>query len=343
MSARQEILAAIATAQAAGARHATACEILGLSARTAQRWEQDLRDDGRKQNRFMSTNALNREERQRVIDLACSPAFRELSPNQIVPILAEHGEYAASESTFYRVLKREGLSIRRSKAKAPERRRPDEITATGPNQVWSWDISYLLTLSKGVYLYLYLILDIWDRSIMGWVIHPVESGDLAGDLLRETCIRHGVQPGALTVHQDNGSPMISVEFLGALAHWGRASYSRPGVCDDNPFSESLFRTVKYRPGYPERFETIDDASAWVEGFVAWYNTEHRHSGIGFVTPHQRRFGDDIALLETRRTTYQAARAAHPERWSRHVRKWDRPTTVTLNPHRPKKARQAEAA
>jgi transposase InsO family protein len=240
-------------------------------------------------------------------------------------------------------LKREGLLTHRSKAKAPERKRPAEITAIAPNQVWSWDISYLLTLSRGVYLYLYLILDIWDRSVVGWAIHAVESGELAAVLLRETCIRQSVEPGALTVHQDNGGPMISGEFLGALSYWGEPSYSRPGVCDDNPFSESLFRTLKYRPGYPERFETIDDAKDWIRKFTDWYNTAHRHSGIGFVTPQQRRSGADIAILETRRATYQAARAAHPSRWSGDIRKWNRPESVTLNPRRAKKDRHQEAA
>ena len=266
-----------------------------------------------------------------------------MTPNQIVPILAQKGQYIASESTFYRLLNKGGLMTHRSKAKAPERHRPHETVATAPNQVWSWDISYLLTLSRGAYLYLYLILDIWDRSIVGWTVHEVESGELAAELLRETCVRQGVRPGELTVHQDNGAPMVSGEFLATLLQWGKASYSRPGVSDDNPYSESLFRTLKYRPAYPERFSTIDQANQWIGAFVVWYNSEHRHSAIGFVTPIERRSGADIEILAARRRTYLSAKLAHPERWSGEIRKWDRPETVVLNPREGKKHRQRNAA
>lgn len=343
MSARKEILENISEAQKSGARRSAACSMMGLSVRTVQRWFKDLRDDGRKSNVFGTSNALTPEERKRVREVACSPQFRDLSPNQIVPILAENKEYIASESTFYRLLKQAGLLTHRSKAKAPERKRPQEIKATAPNQVWSWDITYLLTLARGTYLYLYMIMDIWDRSVVGWAIHEAELGDLAADLLRNTCFAQGVQPGRLTLHQDNGSPMVSGEFLAALSHWATASYSRPGVSDDNAFSESLFRTVKYRPGYPERFETIEQAREWIAAFVHWYNTEHRHSGIGFVTPLQRRNGEDVFILETRRNTYLAAQKAHPERWSGGLRKWTRPENVTLNAREKKIARQKEAA
>lgn len=343
MKARKEIIDDIAEAQSAGASKKAICNLLGMSIRTVQRWGKQMDDDGRRKNNFTASNALTAKERQNVIDMACSPEFRDKSPNQIVPILAEKGRYMASESTFYRILRHAGLMTHRSKTKAPERSRPDEITATGPNQVWTWDISYLLTRRRGIFLYLYFILDIWDRSIVGWAVHEAESGELAADLLNKTCIRQGVLPGQLIVHQDNGSPMISGEFLGTLSFWGVPSYSRPGVSDDNPFSESLFRTTKYRPAYPDRFETQENAVEWIRAFVEWYNTEHRHSSIGFVTPQERRSGADIGILETRRETYIAARKIHPERWSRSIRKWDRPCSVTLNPRERKKDRQEVAA
>lgn len=344
MSARIEIKAILAEGKSAGIRLKKVCDMLGVSVRTLQRWIKNPdAEDARKNNRFAANNALSKVEQNAALSVVCSPEFRDKSPNQIVPILAEKGLYIGSESTLYRLLRSAGLLTHRSKAKAPVRERPEEMKATAPNQVWTWDISYLLSHVRGKYFYLYLILDIWDRSIVGWSIEEEESGLHGAELLRRACIRQGVNAGELIVHQDNGAPMISFEFLAALSHWGRASYSRPGVSDDNPFSESQFKTLKYRPDFPERFASIDGATAWVEKYVEWYSNEHRHSGIGFVTPQQRRDGTDIAILETRRTTYADARTAHPERWSRNIRKWDRPDIVFLNARERKTDRQKEAA
>src|SRR5579863_2980239 len=193
MSARKQMIDEADAAVKSGARLKVACAAIGTSIRTIQRWRKDLRDDGRKYNRITNGNAMTTEERKTVLDVACSPPFRDLSPNQIVPILAENDLYVGSESTFYRFLKQAGLLTHRSKAKAPQRHRPYEITATAPNQVWTWDITLCLTLSRGVYLYLYLILDIWDRSIVGWAVHDVQSGPFAADLLKETCLRQRVR------------------------------------------------------------------------------------------------------------------------------------------------------
>ena len=193
------------------------------------------------------------------------------------------------------------------------------------------------TKVKGVYLYLYVIMDVWDRSIVGWKVHGIQTGHAATELVRETVKKHGVKEDELTIHQDNGGPMISIEFLSMLDDMKVSpSYSRPGVSDDNPYSESLFRTVKYRPIIPKRFDGIGHATGVFSEVVDWYMTEHRHSKIGFVTPMQRRTGEDIKLLERRRETYRKAREKYPERWSKNVRKWDRPETVTLNPRRKKK-------
>lgn len=329
---RGRILGLVDDALQAGARFKAACDIVGFTARTLQRWRKEPGDDGRKNNRVHRNNALNAAERRRVIEVACSPEFRDLSPRQIVPILAENGLYYASESTFYRILHAAGLMRHRSNSRPPQRKKPEELVVTGPDRVWCRDISYLKTFMKSIYYYLYIIMDIWDRSIVGWAVHECESGELAGALMRETCMRHEIRPGSLVVHQDNGSPMISSEFLAALSHFLIApSYSRPGICDDNPYSESLFKTVKYRPGFPGCFESIQEAREWMEKFVDWYNNGHRHSAIGYVTPTQRRSGADVKILETRRQTYEASRRAHPERWSGETRTWEHVEAVTLNP------------
>lgn len=343
MSERKQILELVSEAAKAGARRNEACKLIGVNLRTLQRWSKDLRDDARKNNQFSVSNALSSKERQEIINLVCSREYRDLSPNQIVPILAEKGEYLASESTIYRLLKRRGLLSHRSKSKAPQRSKPEEFIATGPNQVWTWDISYFRSSTKGIYYYLYLILDIWDRSIAGWAINEMESGIDAADLLRKSCIRQGVDSNKLVVHQDNGAAMISSEFLTELEFWGRPSYSRPGVSDDNPYSESMFHTVKYRPDYPETFESIQSAREWMACFVDWYHNAHRHSGIGFVTPMQRRKGEDGEIMKMRRETYAKAKARHPERWSGNTRKWETVTEVTLNPRKSKKDGQKIAA
>jgi len=343
MSVRSQVLELCAEAVKDGARKKFVCEVLDINIRTVQRWENNLRDDMRKNNRFSKSNALSKKEIKDVLDVVCSPRFRDLSPNQIVPILAENGMYYASESTMYRILNREGLLTHRTQSRVPERTKPKELKATGPNQVWTWDISYLRTYINGVYMYLYLILDIWDRSIVGWNIHESENGSLAAELLRRSCMENEVVSGKLAVHNDNGGPMISCEFLSELSRWGRASYSRPGVSDDNPFSESLFRTCKYHPGYPQAFESAVDACEWMSKFVQWYNHEHRHSGIGFVTPMQKRLGEDMAIMKKRIHTYETACASHPERWSRNTRRWKAVTEVILNPAKRKKDRQEIAA
>jgi putative transposase len=207
------------------------------------------------------------------------------------------------------------------------------VVATGPNQVWSWDITYLPSAMRGKFYYLYLFVDVWSRRIMKAVVHAEESADLAATLLCEAWREHGIGPGELTVHSDNGGPMTGATMLATMQSLGIVpSFSRPSVSDDNPFSEALFKTLKYVPSYPRKpFASVEAAWAWVERFVAWYNGEHRHSAIGFVTPDERHSGVDVDVLLARRRVYEAARLRRPDRWSGLARKWDAPALVALNP------------
>lgn len=317
----------------AGARREKACELLGLSVRTLERWEDD-REDGRHGPKTRPSNKLTEAERNRVIEVATSPEFRDQSPKQIVPCLADRGEYIASESTFYRVLRAEDMQHRRGAARAPARK-PREHVATGPWQVGSWDITYMKSLVRGQYFYLYLVEDVWSRMILGWEVHEEESSDLAGALLQR--IRDEAGPGVdlagWVLHSDNGSPMKGATMLATMQRLGVVpSFSRPSVSNDNPYSESLFRTLKYVPEFPRSgFASVEAARAWVAVFVDWYNYRHHHSGIGFVAPADRHAGRDVAILEARRATYDRARQRRPERWARHTRPWKRPAVVRLNP------------
>jgi transposase InsO family protein len=212
--------------------------------------------------------------------------------------------------------------------------RPREHVADGPWQLGSWDITYLRSRVRGQFFYLYLVEDVWSRMIIGWEVHDIECNELAAALIERIRRENpGVDLRGWVLHSDNGGPMKGATMLATLQRLGVVpSFSRPSVSDDNPFVESLFRTLKYCPEYPSSgFACVEQARLWVAKFVAWYNNEHQHSGIGFVTPAARHAGDDVAILAARRDTYARARARHPERWSRHTRAWKRPATVTLNP------------
>ncbi len=329
---RAQILGLIDEARAAGARLRPCCEVLGLDPRTVQRWRRQPEDGRRTAQRPAPANRLSEAERARVRRIACSPRFRDLSPKQIVVQLADEGVYVASESTFYRVLRAHKLLNHRNRARPATHSKPREKIASGPNQVWSWDITYLRGPRRREYFYLYVVLDVWSRKIVGWSVHDSEDGTHAAALMQEAAVREGL-PKGLVLHSDRGAPMVSATLLGMLEFLQiKRSYSRPRVSDDNPYSESLFRTAKYRPEYPSKpFGSLEEARAWAERFVSWYNFEHRHSQIGYVTPDQRHRGEDVELLECRKALYETARANRPERWSRHTRRWDRPTEVALNP------------
>jgi len=329
-------------ASAAGARQSKACEVLGISSRTLQRWSEDgqIKADGRGKpgSRSKPHNNLSPLEQQRVLDIANSQEFAHLPPNQIVPILADHGQYIASESTFYRVLRAADQLAHRGKAKPPTRKRPAPLQANAPNQLWSWDITYLATTVKGIFFYLYLIMDVFSRKIVGWEVYETESADQASNLFRKAYLSEGIAGDDLVLHSDNGSPMKGATMLATLQRLGvMPSFSRPSVSDDNPYSEALFKTLKYHPGFPDKpFGCLEDARIWVASFHHWYNEIHRHSALKFVTPDQRHRGEDIAILEQRHLLYEAAKTNHPGRWSRKIRNWTPVENVYLNPGKPVK-------
>jgi len=311
--------------------------VLDLDPRTVQRWRARRGgEDRRRGPRTSPANKLSGDERARVLELATSPKFRDLSPKQIVPILADRGQYIASESTFYRGLRAASQQKHREPSHRPvPRHRPGALTATGANQVWSWDITYLRASVRGTFYYLYLYLDVWSRKIVGWEVHPEESMDHAAELVTRVASKQGIDPEQLVLHSDNGSPMKGATMKATLDALGiTASYSRPRVSDDNPYSESLFRTLKYRPEYPRQpFEDIAQARAWVAAFVDWYNLEHRHSAINYVTPEERHTGEHLALLKRRTAVYEAARKRHQKRWTGVTRSWNPLKEVHLNPDR----------
>jgi transposase InsO family protein len=254
-----------------------------------------------------------------------------------VPVLADRGLFIGSERSFYRVLHAHGQAHRRGRARLPQEARPvPRLRADGPNQVWSWDISYLPTSVKGIWLYLYLVIDVWSRKVVAWDVESSEDPKLAANLVSRACLRERItrrrkQP--LILHADNGNAMraatleVRLEELGVLR-----SFSRPRVSNDNPYSESLFRTIKYRPDYPRMpFTSKEQACLWLVDFVEWYNHRHRHSGIKFVTPDQRHNGEAVKICEQRGRVYEQARELHPRRWTRSTRCWRQPEVVWINP------------
>ncbi len=334
---RQQIVQWVEEASAAGARCHKACELLGIAPRTLQRWRQygELLDDARSTRNYVPANKLSDQEREQIVAVANSVEFAHLPPSQIVPQLADRGEYIASESTFYRVLREAGQLQHRQASRPATAHKPKPLEARAPNQVYSWDITYLKTTIRGNFLYLYLFMDIYSRKIVGWQVYEHEDSEWAADILRDITQREGMTSEQVTLHSDNGGPMKGASMLAAMQALGiMPSFSRPAVSNDNPYSESLFKTLKYRPEYPAQpFADVTEARQWVSGFVAWYNFEHRHSAIQFVTPAQRHAGLDTAILTRRQALYQAAKERHPERWSGQTRNWQPVQVVYLNPNK----------
>ncbi len=322
-----------------GARKKIACHEVGISIRTFQRWSSgnEVQCDRRPTaSHAVPLNKLSDDERQQILDICCRLEFANLPPSQIVPILADRGEYIASESTFYRVLKEENLLHHRGRDKPRgSTKKPTSHTAKAANQVWTWDISYLPTTVIGRYFYLYMIVDIYSRMIVGWEVHLAESGEHASELLERSVWSQKCVKSNLVLHSDNGSPMKSLTFQAKMYDLGiLSSRSRPRVSNDNPFSESLFRTVKYCPRWSsEGFETLENARTWVLKFVEWYNNEHRHSRINFVAPSQRHRGEDAEILSKRKAFYETQKSRNPTRWSGETRNWQAMGPVNLNPEK----------
>jgi len=286
-----------------------------------------------------SHNKLTPQQCQAVLEVINSEEFKDLPPSQIVPRLADQGLYLASESTMQRLLRsRHQNTHRRGERPAKKRHKPFALKATVVHQVYTWDITYLPTQIKGQYFYLYVFVDIFSRFIVGAQVFESESAECSAEMIKDICERHGIDKGQVALHSDNGSPMRGQTMLTMMQNLGViASRSRPSVSNDNPFSESLFRTLKYRPLMPVKpFESIEQARLWAIGLVDWYNQEHRHSAIGFVTPEQRHLGHDVQLLQKRTQLYAQARDLHPHRWSKNTRNWDRVNVVHLNPDKPDK-------
>lgn len=309
------------------------CETVGVGQRTLQRWRlRPMLEDGRKGPIQAPANRLSSEERAKIIDITIRPEFCNKSPHQIVPALADRGEFIASESSFYRVMKAQEVFAHRGLSQPKKMHRPKPFEATKPNEVYSWDITYLLSSLRGQYFYLYMFIDIFSRKIVGWRVHDRESADLSSALLSEICFKEGINENQLSLHADNGGPMKGATMLVTMQKLGVVpSFSRPSVSDDNPFSESLFKTLKYCPQYPTKpFASLLEATIWVEAFVTWYNTEQLHSGINFVTPLSRHEGRDVNILEKRKLIYEEAKEKNPSRWSGKIRNWERIETVKLN-------------
>jgi putative transposase len=298
--------------------------------------------------RAIPLNALSQAEREQLLEVANQARFSAMPPARIVPMLADEGVYLASESTFSRVLRSQGQSAHRGRAKQPRTLRPVSThIASAARQVWCWDLTNLPTVILGRWYYLYLILDLYSRMIMGWEVHDTDDSIHASHLVKRTALSEGI--AALDIkpvlHGENGSTLKATTVLSMLQWLGiKPSYSRPRVSDDNAYAESLFRTAKYLPEFPRKgFETLDAARAWAMSFVGWYNFEHRHSGIQYVSPAQRQAGEDADILAKRHELYPRARTRHPARWSGATRNWGPVGSVALNRKKDSVIRRAEMA
>ena len=317
-----------------GARYWKACEIVGISLRTLQRWKSKGMKDRRKGSQKRVVRKLASEKRAEIIEVCNSRKYCDKSPHEIVPLLLDEGRYIASVSTIYRILKEENLVHHRSENRIRRKRsKPPGRKATRPNEVWCWDITWLPKTIKGEFYYAYVIIDIFDRNIVSWAVHEEESEVHSRELF-ETLSR-GRNIVFKYLHSDNGVPMRGSSLLAFLRSMDvKVSFSRPRTSNDNPFIESLFRTLKYNAKYPLRFKDIKHAREWMADFVNWYNTKHLHSAIGYVTPEQMRSGKAMEIFRKRNEVMERTKAENPECWGK--RKpyiWQYTGEVILNPEK----------
>jgi len=306
-----------------------ACESLGVPRSSFYRARQPKSEP---KPRPTPERALSQEEREQVRQTLNGERFQDSAPRQVYGALLDEGKYLCSWRTMYRILDdHKEVKERRNQLCHPNYAKP-ELLATGPNQLWSWDITKLKGPAKWTYYYLYTILDVFSRYVPGWLIAERESAALAKQLIAESCTNQGIELDQLTLHADRGSAMISKSVAQLLADLGvTKTHSRPYVSSDNPYSESQFKTMKYRPGFPERFGSIQDSRAWARPFYHWYNHDHHHSGLGLLTAVTVHYGRAQVVLEQRQKVLRVAYAAHPERFVRGEPKpLSLPTEVWIN-------------
>lgn len=322
IAAAEELSREVGTAQA--------CMSLGVARATLYRRR---RPKVRSSRPRQSPRAIDEGTRARVLATLNSPDFVDKSPWTAYAGLLDQGVHLCSVRTMYRILAQAKLvRERRAQLKHPRYVAP-QLLATGPNQLWSWDITKLLGPAKWQYLYLYVMLDVFSRYVVGWLLAEREHNELAQALIAASCAKQGIEAGQLTIHADRGSPMMAKSVAELLVDLGvDKTHSRPHVSNDNPFIEAHFKTAKYRPGFPERFGGLEDGRAYFRPFFAWYNNEHLHSGIGYMTPADVHYGRASRVLQRRQEVLSAAYAQHPERFVRGApRPPQLPEAVWINP------------
>jgi transposase InsO family protein len=331
---REKVIALIDQAVVNGARSEQACHLVGIHLRTSQRWSRDKGLlDKRTFRKLTPPNKLSAIERCKIISIVSSNEYSALPPCQIVPRLADKGLYVASEATFYRILREDKLLRHRQRSRPKSRQKPRELIAYGPNQVWCWDVTYLPSTIKGIFYYLYLVMDIFSRKIVGWTVQPVESCEHASWLFQDICRAEKIDKNQISLHSDNGAIMKGSTLLATLQMLGIIpSFSRPAVSNDNPYSEALFKTLKYCPEFPGSFGCIEDSRAFLRGFVNWYNAEHRHSGINRLTPESLHYGRAEEVIDHRNKVLEGAYARNPSRFKNRIPSaGEVPTAVWINP------------